>query len=167
MSPTYELTIERLNRTHDRAAFDCGIESLNRYLKSQANQDSKRRVSHVYIARDPSNKTTILGYYTLSTLSIDLSTLPEKLSKKLPRHPIPAALIGRLAVDSATQGRGIGKMLLADAINRTLAVSSEIALYATVVDALNPDAESFYLHYGFSLLTDTRKRLFLPLKSFD
>ena len=137
MSSGSELVIEPLNRNHNRTAFTCGIESLERYLKLQANQDIKRRVSRVFVVCGRQDETRVLGYYTLSTLSIDLSLLPEKLAKKLPKHPIPAALIGRLAVDISAQGKGIGKMLLSSAIKRTLAVSDEIAIYAMVVDAIN------------------------------
>ena len=165
MSSGLELIIEPLNRNHNRATFTCGIDSLDRYLKRQANQDIKRRISRVYIARSPQDENKILGYYTLSALSIDLSCLPEEIMKKLPRHPIPAALIGRLAVDRTTQGIGIGKFLLANAIKRTLAVSNEIAVYAMVVDAINQNAESFYKQFGFSRLSHNRNRLFLPLKS--
>ena len=166
MSSESDLVIEPLNRHHKRAAFFCGIESLDRYLKRQSNQDIKRQVSRVFVARGRQDKTRVLGYYTLSTLSIDLSVLPEKLAKKLPKHPIPAALIGRLAVDISVQGKGIGKILLSNAIKRTLAVSDDIAIYAIVVDAINEEAESFYMQYGFAHLSSEGKRLFLPLKSF-
>jgi GNAT superfamily N-acetyltransferase len=166
MSSGSELVVEPLNRHHNRAAFFCGIEALDRYLKRQANQDIKRRVSRVFIVRDGQDETRVLGYYTLSTLSIDLSVLPEKVAKKLPRHPIPAALIGRLAVDVSAQRKGIGKMLLANAIQRTLAVSDDIAIYAIVVDAIDAEAESFYMQYGFAHLASRDKRLYLPLKSF-
>ncbi len=166
MSSESELIIEPLNREHDRSAFNCGIESLDRYLKQQARQDIKRRISRVFVVCSPIDNTVVLGYYTLSTLAIDLSILPEKIVKKLPRHPIPAALIGRLAVDVSAQGKGIGKMLLANAIKRTLAVSNEIAIYAMVVDAINEEAASFYKRYGFSILACDGNRLFLPLNSF-
>jgi GNAT superfamily N-acetyltransferase len=166
MSSGSELVIEPLNRNHNKVAFNCGIESLDRYLKRQANQDIKRRISRVFIARSHQEKTRVLGFYTLSTLSIDLSALPEKVAKKLPKHPIPAALIGRLAVDISAQGKGIGKMLLSNAIRRTLAVSDEIAIYAIVVDTINEKAESFYLRYGFVHLSSKHNRMFLPLKSF-
>lgn len=166
MSSGSELVIEPLNRNHNRAAFNCGIESLDRYLKRQANQDTKRRVSRVFVARSRQDETRVLGYYTLSTLSIDLSVLPEKVAKRLPRHPIPAALIGRLAVDISAQGKGIGKMLLSNAIKRTLVLSDDIAIYAIVVDAINQEAEFFYERYGFSRLAHNASRLFLPLKSF-
>jgi ribosomal protein S18 acetylase RimI-like enzyme len=166
MSLESELVIEPLNRNHNRGFFNCGVESLDRYLKHQANQDIKRRISRVFVAHVPQDKTKVLGYYTLSTLSIDLSVLPDKIAQKLPRHPIPAALIGRLAVDISTQGKGIGKMLLSNAIKRTLSVSDDIAIYAMVVDAINEEAESFYKRYGFSRLAHSGSRLFLPLKSF-
>ena len=165
MSSGSELVVEPLNRNHKRAAFSCGIDSLDRYLKRQANQDIERRVSRVFVVRDGQEETRVLGYYTLSTLSIDLSVLPEKVAKKLPRHPIPAALIGRLAVDVSAQGMGIGKMMLSNAIKRTLAVSDEIAIYALVVDAIDAETESFYIKYGFAPLASSGTRLFLPLKS--
>ena len=166
MSSGSELVIEPLNRNHNRTAFNCGIESLDRYLEHQANQYIKRRASRVFVVRSRQDETSVLGYYTLSALSIDLSVLPERLAKNLPRHPIPAALIGRLAVDVSAQGKGIGKMLLSNAIKRTLAVSDDLAIYAMVVDAINEEAESFYMQYGFTHLPSEGKRLFLPLKSF-
>lgn len=165
MSSESELVIEPLNRNHNRTAFNCGIESLDRYLKRQASQDIKRRISRVFVASGRQDETRVLGYYTLSTLSIDLSFLPDKLAQKLPRHPIPAALIGRLAVDIYAQGKGIGKLLLSNAVKRTLAVSDDIAIYAMVVDAINQEAESFYKRYGFSPLAHGGSRLFLPLRS--
>jgi GNAT superfamily N-acetyltransferase len=157
------LIIEPLNPYHVRAEFRCGIESLDRYLTKQAGQDIKRRISRVYIAVKSDRPDKIIGYYTLSSLSIELQHLPQKLSKKLPRHPIPAALIGRLAVSQTAQGNGVGKMLLADAIKRTLAVSKEIAIYAIVVDSINNDALHFYKQFGFIPIEDENYRLFIPL----
>jgi len=165
MSSARELVIEPLNRNHNRTVFNCGIESLDRYLKRQAGQDVKRRVSRVFVVRSLEDETKVLGFYTLSALSIDLSVLPEEIAAKLPRHPVPVALIGRLAVDLPAQEIGIGKMLLADAIKRTLAVSDDIAIYAMVVDAINEQAESFYERYGFARLAHGGSRLFLPLRS--
>jgi ribosomal protein S18 acetylase RimI-like enzyme len=159
------LLIAPLNPTHDRTGFQCGVEALDRYLKKQAKQDSRRRISRVFVATKPDNPRSVIGYYTLSTLSIELNQLPEKLARKLPRHQVPAALIGRLAVSNAAQGQGIGKMLLADAIKRTLAVSDQIAIYGMVVDAIDDNAKEFYEQFGFIRLSDDSPRLFLPLKS--
>ena len=79
---------------------------------------------------------------------------------------MPAALIGRLAVNTSVHGQGVGGMLLVNAIKRTLAVSEEVAIYAMVVDAENDKTETFYRQYGFSRLAANDTRLFLPLKSF-
>jgi ribosomal protein S18 acetylase RimI-like enzyme len=129
MTDFQKLVIEPLNRTHDRKGFQCGVEALDRYFKKQAKQDIKRRIRRIFVATKPDNPKAVIGYYTLSTLSIELNQLPERLARKLPKHPVPAALIGRLAVSSnAAQGQGVGKMLLADAIKRTLAVSDQIAI---------------------------------------
>jgi GNAT superfamily N-acetyltransferase len=159
-----DLVIEALHNHHDRAGFHCGETSLDDYIRKQARQDVKRRISRVFVATQSGEPSTIVGYYTLSTLSIELSELPETLARKLPRHPIPAALLGRLAVSQAAQGHGIGGMLLADALKRTLVVSDEIAIYAMVVDAIDEGAQRFYEQYGFAPLGAGSRRWFLPLK---
>ena len=167
MIDSRDLVIEPLSKEHDRAGFHCGIPALDRYLKQQARQDVKRRISRVFVSTEPAHPRKVIGYYTLSTLSIELRQLPENQRRQLPRHPLPAALIGRLAVSQDARGKGIGRMLLADAVKRTLAVSHEIAVYAMVVDAINDDAKWFYEQFGFVSLRDAPARLFLPLKSFD
>jgi ribosomal protein S18 acetylase RimI-like enzyme len=167
MTDFQNLVIEPLNRTHDRTGFQCDVEALDRYLKKQSKQDVRRRISRVFVAAKPDNPKAVIGYYTLSTLSIELNQLPEKLARKLPKHPVPAALIGRLAVSKAAQGQGVGKLLLADAIKRTLAVSDQITIYTMVVDAINDNAIGFYEQFGFTRLSDDSPRLFLPLKSIN
>jgi len=165
MTDYHNLVIESLSSKHNRQNFQCGEASLDDYLKKQAKQDLKRRISRTFIATTLNFPSTIVGYYTLSTLSIELDHLPADIARKLPKHPIPAALIGRLAVRIDARGFGIGKMLLTDAIKRTLGVSDDIAIYALVVDAIDDLAEQFYQQFGFSLLSSKSRRLFLPLKS--
>lgn len=165
MSDDSRLIIKPLDSHHDRAGFRCGVAQLDSYLAKQARQDVKRRISRVFVAASPTRPNSVLGYYTLSSLAIELDTLPDSLARKLPRHPVPAALLGRLAVVQGAQGQGIGAMLLSDAVKRTLSVSDEIAIYALVVDALDESAQRFYERFGFSLLTANGRRLFLPLKS--
>ena len=167
MTDFQNLVIEPLNRAHDKTGFECGVEALDRYLKKQAKQDIKRRISRVFVATKPDKPKVVIGYYTLSTLSIELNQLLEKIARKLPKHPVPAALIGRLAISNAAQGRGVGKLLLADAIKRTAAVSDQIAIYTMVVDAINENAKGFYEPFGFTRLSDDSPRLFLPLKSIN
>jgi len=160
------LAIEPPGAKHNRAAFTCGSDGLDIYFQRQASQDTKRRIAQGFVIRSESDEKTVLGYYTLSALSIELSALPSNLAKKLPKHPIPTALIRRLAVSSDSQGAGIGKILLVDAIKRTLAISDEIAVYAMVVDALDTEIEVFYMSVGFTKLGTDTNRLILPLKSF-
>lgn len=165
MSDACKLIIEPLNKTHDRPGFRCGSEALDTYLKRQAGQDMKRGINRVFIAIKPDTPTKVIGFYSLSSVSIELNHLPETLVRKLPKHPIPGALIGRLAVSQAYQGKGVGKMLLADAVKRVLSISDDIAVSALVVDAIDNIAQNFYEQFGFIRLIGNGSRLFLPLKS--
>jgi len=160
-----DLLIQPLHAGHDKQAFVCGKAALDDYIHKQANQDVKRRICRVFVATVGASSRGIAGYYTLSSLSINLEQLPASLARKLPRHPIPAALLGRLAVAQTAQGRGIGRMLLADALKRSLSVSEQIGIYALVVDAIDDQAQGFYQQFGFSLMESSGRRLFLPLKS--
>ena len=160
------LAIVPLARRHDRAAFSSGVEALDTYLRTRAGQDVRRRVARVFVCCE-TGSDSILGYFTLSALSIDLSRLPEDKARRLPRHPVPCALIGRLAVSGQAQGQGIGRMLLADAVKRSMAVSENIAIYALVVDAKDARAKRFYEAFGFASLGGQPDRLFLPLTSLS
>ena len=104
MSIHPDLEIRALDKHHDKSSFNSGSISLDNYIKKQANQDTKRRISRVFAATTVNQADVIVGYYTLSSLSIELNQLPPNLAHKLPRYPIPAALIGRLAVDQSFQG---------------------------------------------------------------
>jgi GNAT superfamily N-acetyltransferase len=158
------LVIEPLGKRHDRGVFSCGVAVLDAYLKRLAGQDVRRRIARVFVCTEEGSDV-VLGFYTLSALSIDVSALPEDHARKLPSHPVPAALIGRLAVDRSAQGRGLGRLLLADAIQRTLGASEQVAVHAMVVDAKDEAARRFYLAHGFLSLPDQPMRLFLPLAS--
>ena len=104
----------------------------------------------------------IAAYYTLASASVLLADLPEALAKKLPRYPsVPAVRMGRLAVDQAFKGQGLGAALLADALRRAL--TAEIAAYALVVDAKDETAARFYAHHGFIALPEQPLFLFIPL----
>jgi len=96
---------------------------------------------------------------------IDLSSLPVESQKQLPRHPVSVACIGRLAVDGKMKGRGLGGLLLADALKRIKLVSTEIDVFAVVVDAKDQAAKSFYEKYGFVELTSDPMALFFPVAS--
>ncbi|MBB5015533.1 GNAT family N-acetyltransferase [Rehaibacterium terrae] len=158
------LSIERLDAArHDRADFHCGVPSLDRYLHELAAQHQRRRVSTTYVLIDSAAPRRILGYYTLSFGALRLDDLPPAERRKLPRHPVPAARMGRLAVDEAHRGRGYGELLLQNAVKRCLAAGDEIACYALAVDALDDSAARFYERYGFSPCDDGERQWYLPL----
>ncbi|MCA1938598.1 MAG: GNAT family N-acetyltransferase [Dechloromonas sp.] len=149
-----------LDAAHDRAAFRCDSEPLNRYLRDQVTQDIRRRVAACFVALADAQR--IAGYYTLASASVLLADLPASIGKKLPRYPsVPAVRMGRLAVDQAFKGQGLGGALLADALDR--AARSEIAAFAMIVDAKDETAAAFYQHHGFIALPDSPRTLFLPL----
>jgi ribosomal protein S18 acetylase RimI-like enzyme len=158
--------IEPLGPHHDRASFSCGEPALDSYLARQATQDIRRRIAKVFVSvgHTPSR---IQGYYTLSAANFDKDELPPAMAKRLPHYPVPAAVLGRLAIDQSCQGRGLGETLLMNAIRRTLRASAAMAVYAIIVDAKNERAQAFYERYGFRSFATTPRRLFLPLESFE
>jgi ribosomal protein S18 acetylase RimI-like enzyme len=163
MNETAPVVIEPLGSHHDRAAFSCGVDALDRYLREQASQDERRNVARVFVAVGD-EPHVVAGYYTLSSLSIDVGDLPAGTAKKLPRYPqLPAALIGRLAVTISYQGKRLGEMLLVDALKRIIEHGDTVACYAVVVDAIDERAASFYEKYGFQRFPSRPKRLFLPI----
>lgn len=156
------LVFEPLGRHHDRDSFRCGPPALDDYLKRRARQDVRRDVARVFVAV-PQGSPDIAGFYSLSTFSISLDEIPPDLARKLPRYgEVPAALIGRLARDLRWRGRGVGEILLADAIGRILEAASRLAIHAIVVDAKDEKAEAFYRSHGFRPQTTRQNRLFLP-----
>ncbi|MDR1920414.1 MAG: GNAT family N-acetyltransferase [Candidatus Adiutrix sp.] len=156
--------ISPLDSSRNRSRFDSGSEALDKYLREQVSRDIRRRVSTCFVAL--TDEQRIAGYYTLASAGIPLIDLPPNIVKKLPRYPsVPAVRLGRLAVDQAFKGLGLGSALLADAIHRS--ITAEIASYAIVVDAKDATAASFYAHHGFIAFPDNPRSLFLPLSSFN
>ena len=157
--PNYR--IEALGDRHDRSGFSCGVEPLDRYLRQQAGQDSRRRLASCFVAVADEGQA-VAGYYTLSATSIVAADLPAELVRRLPRYPgIPATLMGRLAVDRRRRGQRLGELMMFDAFSRTL--RSEIATFAFVVDPKDDSARAFYERYRFLPLTQAGRRLFLPV----
>ncbi len=144
------------------SGFECGEPGLDIYLQRYATQDIKRGVARVFVASPVAAPTTVAGFYTLSAASISAENLPDVLRKKLPRYPVPVALLGRLAVSRQAQGLGLGSILLADACKRVAAASETLAVAAMVVDAMSPRPGTFYAHFGFVELPGQPGRWMLP-----
>ena len=157
-----KLNITALNSKHQRKQFDCGETSLNTYLQQYARQNIKLRINKVFVATPIDSARTVMGYYTLSAGSIGAENLPQAQKRRLPNYPVPVALLGRLAVDKNYQGQRLGTILLADAIKRVEQASEVLAVYAIVVDALNPSAAEFYQQFGFIVFPEKPLKLFLP-----
>lgn len=162
-----KFSIEKLDPDrHDRAGFGSGVPELDRFFKELASQHQRKYFSTTYVLVDQSAPPIVLGYYSISFGEISLSGLSAAERKKLPRHPIPAARMGRLAVSENERGKGYGALLLQHAVKQCLAARTQIACYALVVDAKNETAARFYEKYGFRAAApayDQRSQLYLPL----
>lgn len=155
--------IESLTDSHDRAKFDCGTDSLDRYLRTQASQDVAKRVAATFILTEPPSRIA-LGFYILAASSVFLQELPPATIRRLPKYPkVPVILLGRLAVDRTRRGLGYGEMLLLDALVRSLAASATIGAAAVIVDAKDDAARQFYAHFGFDTFVGQPRRLFIAM----
>ncbi len=156
-----------LNASHKKKNFTCGKKLLDDYLHAQAKQDVKRRLSACFTLAD--EEDNVQGYYTLSSASIERKLLPEEVIKKMPPsyENLPATLLGRLAIDTTCVGQGLGKLLLMDALKRSLNTSSSsVGSMAVIVDPIDQDAVKFYKKYGFILLPDSGK-MFISMETLS
>jgi len=155
-----------LTAAHNRNDFTCGQPLLDDYLRRQARQDVRRRLSACFVW--PADAASIKGYYTLSSASMGRKQLPEEWIRKMPPSSteLPVILLGRLAVATIHQGQGLGESLLMDAMKRSCGVSAELGSMAVVGDPLDAAAERFYARYDFIRLPDSGK-LFLPMATIS
>jgi GNAT superfamily N-acetyltransferase len=138
--------IVKLQRSHALDRFDCGVASLNNFLKQYAltNQSSGGAQTYVAVVGD-----VVIGYYSLATGQMTHEEAPPRVAKGMPRHPIPVMLLARLAIDLSWHGRGLGAALLADAMRRTLQAADIAGIRALVVHAKDDKARRFYEHFDF------------------
>ena len=148
---------------HDRAGFGCGVPALDEYLHRFASQHRRKGISTVFVLVDTSAPRLILGYYSLSAAQLDAAALSDADRKKLPRYPVPCFRMGRLACRTDRRGQGLGKLLVACAVDRCLQARKQVAAFALIVDAKTAAAKAFYAHYGFTPCADAPTTLYLPL----
>ena len=154
-------TVQLDKKRHNRKDFDCEVDALNEYLHSMASQHSVKDNTRTYVLENSENPSNIVGYYTLTMTTIELSKLPPKLQKKhFNNHS--SALIARLAVDKKYKHKKIGSQLLIDALKRVLNASDIVAFPMVIVDAKDGVAE-FYEKFGFSSFLNEDKKLYLPI----
>jgi GNAT superfamily N-acetyltransferase len=154
--------VVRMGPAHDRSAFDCGQPMLNEWLKNRAGQFDRRDLSRTFVATQ-SNDAVVYGYYSISTHRVLYEVLSDIEAKGLPRLDVPVVLLGRLAVDRKLQGRGLGSILLIDALRRALHISEQVGIRAVEVDAIDESARQFYLKFGFRSLLDDPRHLMMPI----
>lgn len=148
-------------KRHDRNYFDCGSNALNNYLKLMANQQSSRDNSRTYVLEVPENSKHIIGFYTLTMATVDLSSLPDHLQKRHQNHH-SAGLIARLAVDKRYAHRGFGAWLLVDALKKLLMASNTVAFPIIIVDA-KEGISDFYEKFGFVSFKHEKNKLFISI----
>ena len=150
-----------LDKLHDRASFDCGVEPLNDYLKKYALQNQKKDAARTYVLTTEENR--IIGYYTLVFGSVSTAETPTGISAGLGKYPIPVILLARLAVDAGEKGKGLGKFLLRDALLRAVRASEIAGLRAFLVHAKDASAKAFYEKFGFEPAPHNEFHLFLKI----
>jgi GNAT superfamily N-acetyltransferase len=157
--------IEPLDSRHDAATFKCGKHPLDLYLKKYALENQTNDLGRTFVGVS-GDKAKICGYYTLSSSKIAKDLLPETERALLKvRYPVPVILLGRLAVDVVWRGKGLGKILLMDAIKHAERLaSSELGVRGVELDAMDDEAKAFYLHFGFKPLQDDPRHLYLGMK---
>jgi GNAT superfamily N-acetyltransferase len=157
-----EWHIEPLADHHERGEFSCGKAPLDIFLQKHAGQYARKDVGRTYIAVRPGERA-VVGYYTIAASAVEFAHLPLSLTKKLPKHPVPMILLGRLAVDQAVHGKGLGGELLIDASNRAMKIADEVGVFGVHTHAIDDDAKAFYAKFGFVPLLDQERHLLLTI----
>jgi ribosomal protein S18 acetylase RimI-like enzyme len=139
------------------------VDALDEYIHTRVGQDTRRGATVCYVLAE-FGSPTMVGYYCLSATSVRLTDLPPTLSKGLPRYPdVPAALLGRLAVDADSQRKGMGELLLMDAVRRVSLTALQMGIVGIVVEAEDERVIPFYERYEFERLGQESMRLLLKL----
>lgn len=158
-------------RTHDRTTFSCGSDRIDNYLKRTAKKHQKDDFARVFVAVPPS-ETRVVGYYAINAHAIEVGDLPADWQKRAPRHgQIPAAYLSIIGVDQSMQGKGLGQVLMVDALKRMISLSDDIGLAVVVLDVLEDGTAehiqrraNFYTRMGFKALPSRPLRMFFAIK---
>lgn len=155
------MKIEILHSNHQRKTFNCGQDDLNTFIRQYASQHQKSGTSKTYVA--VADNMHVKGFYCLSSTSIGFDAVDAEFTKRLPRYPLPCVVVGRFAVDQTVQGQGIGKLLLAHALNQVSKVAQIVGVNFVVIHAKNQKVMEFYHRFGFISLTSNPLTLIYPV----
>ena len=157
--------IEILAKTHNRRAFGSRQPKVDQWLKRSALQSQNKHLTTTKVLLDKAD--SIVGFYTLATAQVDFSDLPADETKKLPRRQLPVAVLAWLGIDESSQGKGIGKRLLATALRDCFEASGTFAFVAVILDCVDKASKRFYEQFDFEELPGYPMRLFLSFKSLE
>jgi predicted N-acetyltransferase YhbS len=152
--------LERLDAHHDVSTFDSGNEMLDEWLRPHALAAQRMDSARTFVA---TRRGRVVGYFSLTMGSVLRAEAPAKLVRGMPAYPVGMVLLARLAVDQSQQGRGVGAMLLAEALRKAVAAGEVAAARLIVVDAVD-DAAAFYQRYGFVRAPENPRRFYRRMK---
>lgn len=158
--PPVHLTVR-----HDTEGFYSGEETLDNWLRERALANMEASASRTYVIC-PSGSRKIIGYYAICMGQVFSQEVVGSMRRNMPRQ-IPAVILGRLAIDEKWQGKGLGKALLQDAVQRSARAAKEVSARLLVVHAISVESEAFYLHYGFTRLPIETPTYALDLVKFS
>jgi ribosomal protein S18 acetylase RimI-like enzyme len=153
--------LERLDAHHDVSIFDSGNEVLDGWLRRHAVAAQRMDSARAFVA---TRNGRVIGYFSLTMGSMLRAEAPVKLVRAMPAYPVGMVLLARLAVDQSQQGRGVGAMLLAEALRKAIPAGEVAAARLIVVDAVDEDAAAFYQRYGFVRTPENPLRLYRRMK---
>lgn len=139
-----------LSSDHDTEGFDSGSELLDSWLKAIALQAGFAGTAKTFVLLNPKDNKSVIGYYSLASASLATEDALDRIRAGTGKYPIPAVILARLAVKKEFQGRGIGKLLIRDAVLRVLRVREEIGIRVFLIHAIDDEAKSYYQSLGFS-----------------
>jgi GNAT superfamily N-acetyltransferase len=148
---------------HDVSQFDCGVPELDDWLKRRALQNETARASRTYVVTSGGR---VVAYYALATGAIAQASATGRVRRNMP-EPVPVMVLGRLAVDRAFQGLGLGSALLRDALLRTLGAAEVAGCRAMLLHAISEDAKRFYVKHGFAESPLDPMTLMIPLADVE
>ena len=154
-----------LSAAHDVSGFSNGVHaSLDAWLRERA-RASEGLSARTYAVCPTDAPARVIGYFSISTALEQRQALPSaKLRRGMPDE-VPLLLIGRLAVDPACRGRGLGSALLADALRRCLAASEIAGMRGVVAHAIDEAAARFYETHGFVRSPLGERVMLMPIET--
>jgi predicted N-acetyltransferase YhbS len=156
-----QVLLERLDAHHDVSTFNSGNEALDEWLRRHALAAQRIVSARTFVA---TRRGRVAGYFSLTVGSVRRADAPAKLVRGMPAYPVGTVLLARLAVDQSQQGKGVGAMLLAEALRKAVAAGQVAAARLIVVDAVDEDAAALYQRFGFIRAPEHPLRLYRRMK---